>query len=335
MAIAFFLFSKSLKYRGSAGDRIMLDAIRVGSSVLRYRGGEGQWAWAIHRVAGLGVLAFLALHVADIFVAAFGPPLFNDLLFLYKGPLARVGEILLAFGLLYHALNGLRIIAADFVPSLAGLRAARSLFYGQIVIFLVLFFPASYFMMVSLPQPEFKDNATIALAVTFGILAIPAVIAIAASFSSTAAAIVIDSDGSAGNYADAFRRILVGAQRRSMDRFELNVWLFMRISGFLLIVLALLHMFILHFVISVEAITFQTIVDRWLDPSFGWFWRTFDLGLLFFAFSHGMLGFRYVVEDYLHNVIWRRLVLLGAAGFWLLLMVLGAWIIFFFRGTLA
>jgi succinate dehydrogenase / fumarate reductase cytochrome b subunit len=313
----------------------MIDAIRVGSSVLRYRGGEGQWAWAIHRVAGLGILAFLALHIADIFVAAFGPALFNDLLFLYKGPLARIGEILLAFGLLYHALNGLRIIAADFIPRLASLKTARILFYGQLVLFLLLFIPAGYFMMVSLPQPEFKNNATIAFAVTFGILALPALVAVAASFSPMAAGTAIDSDESVGNYADAYRRILIGSQRRSMDRFELNVWLFMRLSGFLLVVLALLHMFILHFQISVEAITFQTIIDRWQDPQFGWFWRTYDLGLLFFAFSHGMLGLRYVIEDYVHGAGWRRLLLLGAGAFWVVLILMGAWIIFFFKGTIA
>jgi succinate dehydrogenase / fumarate reductase cytochrome b subunit len=314
----------------------MIDALRVGSSVLRYRGGEGQWAWAIHRVAGLGVLAFLALHIADIFVAAFGPGLFNDLLFIYKGPLARVGEILLAFGLLYHGLNGLRIIAADFVPRLASLKTARILFYVQTVLFLALFIPAGYFMMVTLPpETGLHNNTPVALAVTFGILAVPAVVALAASFAPSAAATAIDSDESVGNYDDAFRRILIGTQRRAMDRFELNVWLFMRISGFLLIVLALLHMYILHFQISVEAITFQTLIDRWQDPQFGWFWRSYDLALLAFAFTHGMLGLRYVIEDYVHSIGWRRLLLLGAGAFWVVLILMGAWIIFFFRGTLA
>jgi succinate dehydrogenase cytochrome b subunit len=314
----------------------MLDAIRVGSSVLRYRGGEGQWAWAIHRAAGLGVLAFLALHIADIFVAAFGPGLFNDLLFLYKGPIARVGEILLAFGLLYHALNGLRIIAADFIPRLASLKTARRLFYLQIVVFLALFTPASYFMMTSLPADTgLKDNVPAALVVTLAILAIPAVVAIVASFSPAAAATAIDSDESVGNYADSFKRILIGTQRRGMNRSELNVWLFMRISGFLLVVLALLHMFILHFMISVEAITFQTLIDRWQDPQLGWFWRTYDLALLFFAFSHGVLGLRYVIEDYVHSLGWRRSLLLGSAALWAVLMLMGAWIILFFRGTVA
>ncbi len=313
----------------------MIDAIRVGSSVLRYRGGEGQWAWAIHRVAGLGIVAFLALHIFDIFLAAFGPGLFNDLLFLYKGPLARIGEILLAFGLLYHAINGLRIILADFSPSLASLQTARKLFWGEVVLFLLLFIPASYFMMLTLPADAGGNNPPLALVVTFGILAIPAVVALLASFTPAAAETSIDSDESVGNYADSFKRILLGSQRRRMDRFEINVWLFMRVSGLLLILLALLHMFILHFQISVEAITFNTIIDRWQDPAWGWFWRSYDFALLIFAFTHGMLGVRYVISDYVHSLGWRRLLLAGAFLLWLALILMGAGIILFFKGNLA
>ncbi len=314
----------------------MIDAIRVGASVLRYRGGEGQWAWAIHRVAGLGIVAFLALHIADIFVAAFGPGLFNDLLFLYKGPAARIGEILLAFGLIYHALNGLRIIGADFIPALASLKVARRLFYVQIVIFLGLFLPASYFMMLTLPADSGGNNPGLAIVVTLAILAIPAVVAILASFAPSAAETGIDANDRVGNYEDSFKRILIGSQRRPMDRFEINVWLFMRISGLLLIVLALLHMFILHFQIGVEQIDFNTLIARWQAPGFeGFFWRTYDLALLAFAFTHGMLGLRYVIEDYVHSLGWRRLLVYGSFVFWLVLILMGAWIIFFFKGTSA
>jgi succinate dehydrogenase / fumarate reductase cytochrome b subunit len=60
----------------------MINTLRVGYSVLRYRGGIGQWAWAVNRAAGLGILLFLALHIVDIFIVGFGPALFDDLLFL-------------------------------------------------------------------------------------------------------------------------------------------------------------------------------------------------------------------------------------------------------------
>ena len=312
----------------------MIDAIRTGSSVLRYRGGEGQWAWAIHRVAGLGIVAFLALHIFDIFLAAFGPTLFEDLLFIYKGPVSRVVEILLAFGLLYHAVNGLRIILSDFIPSLASLKTARKLFWGEIVVFLALFLPASYIMATTVPP--FEGNVAWGIGVTVGILAIPFVIAVLATFVPSSGETGLDSDLSVGNYSDSYKRILLGTQRRPMDRFEINVWLFMRLSGLALIVLALLHLFILHFVISVETITFKTLIDRWQAAGFeGFFWRTYDMFLLILGFTHGILGLRYVVQDYFHSIGWRRLLLWGAGALWLLLTVLGAYIIFFFNGGAA
>src|SRR5574340_986721 len=122
----------------------MINALRVGYSVLRYRGSVGQWAWAVNRVAGLGVLLFLGLHIFDIFLAGFGPALFNELLFLYKGAAVRILDLLLLFGLLYHGLNGIRLTAQDFNPSLA-VRNTQ-LFTVQIILFLVVYLPAATVM---------------------------------------------------------------------------------------------------------------------------------------------------------------------------------------------
>ncbi len=112
---------------------------------LVYRGHEGQWAYLVHRVAGLGVLLFLALHIFDIYLLGFGPDVFNTLLFLYKGPLARVIEVFLMFGLLFHGLNGLRIIFQDFFPRL--MRYHRRLFYAEVIVFTIIFLPAATMMM--------------------------------------------------------------------------------------------------------------------------------------------------------------------------------------------
>jgi len=112
---------------------------------LVYRGREGQGAYLLHRVAGLGVLVFLALHIFDIFVVAFGPTVYNNLLFIYKGHLPRLMETALAFALFYHALNGLRIIAQDFYPKI--MRHHKTLYYVQFVLFTLLFIPAATFMM--------------------------------------------------------------------------------------------------------------------------------------------------------------------------------------------
>lgn len=104
---------------------------------LRYRGREGMFAWLLHRATGLGVLFFLLLHIFDIFLLGFGPGVFNELLFIYRAWWARVLEVFLLFGVLFHALNGLRIIVQDFWPRLW--EHERKLVWAEAVVFLPLF----------------------------------------------------------------------------------------------------------------------------------------------------------------------------------------------------
>jgi len=272
----------------------------------------------VNRVAGLGILLFLSLHIVDIFIAAFGPALFDELLFLYKGPAVRLLDVFLVFGLLYHGINGLRLTLMDFKPSTA--RNHLQLFYIQIAVFLLLFIPGSLAML-----NEFYGLVGGAL-ITAAVLALPLVVAAASNympFANTNVAV------SGGNYASALVR-LSGARGRPHSGFEFNMWLFMRISGLLLIFLALFHMFVLHFLISVEKITFATIVSRWTDPVQGAFWRMYDLLLLVFAFTHGVNGLRNVLDDYFHSPGWRAFLKIGLLLFWFLLIAMGIYIIFTF-----
>ena len=84
---------------------------------LQYRGGDGMLAWAFHRISGVALFLFILLHVLDIWLAGANPDLYNEVLQLYASPGGRLGETLLGAALLYHALNGLRIIVMDFWPS--------------------------------------------------------------------------------------------------------------------------------------------------------------------------------------------------------------------------
>lgn len=111
-----------------------------------YRGREGQIAWMLHRVTGVGVFLFLALHIIDIFLMAFGPDTFEALLFIYHQWIFRLLIIFgLYFGLLYHALNGLRVTLIDFWPRLAPLHAR--LWWIQMGIFAVIYVPSAYVML--------------------------------------------------------------------------------------------------------------------------------------------------------------------------------------------
>lgn len=114
---------------------------------LRYRGGGGMWSWLLHRVSGVGIVAFLLLHIVDIFLMGFGPKTFNALLFLYHSWFMRPLLVGLVFGVLFHALNGLRIIIVDFWP--AATRYNRQLLWAQTVVFLAVFLPAAYATLVS------------------------------------------------------------------------------------------------------------------------------------------------------------------------------------------
>jgi succinate dehydrogenase hydrophobic anchor subunit len=62
----------------------------------------------------------------------------------------------------------------------------------------------------------------------------------------------------------------------------------------------------------------------------GWFWRTWALALLFFALTHGILGARYSIEDYIHNRALKFILLAGAALTWVALTIMGAAVIFTF-----
>ena len=117
--------------------------------LFRYRGSEGMLAWAFHRISGVAIWAFVLLHVLDIWLANVNPKLYNDLLTLYGSPIGRVGESLLGAALLYHALNGLRIIIMDFWPSMT--RYHKQLWYANWVVFVVVGVP----ILIQIMAPAF------------------------------------------------------------------------------------------------------------------------------------------------------------------------------------
>lgn len=118
-------------------------------SWLTYRGGSGYVLWALHRVTGVGLVLFLALHIVDVFLLAFGPEAFEHLLVLYTSPPGRLMEIFLLFGVLFHAVNGLRIIVQDFFTKSWERHLHDRLIVVQLIVFLLIFLPAAWIMFGS------------------------------------------------------------------------------------------------------------------------------------------------------------------------------------------
>src|SRR5580765_7193900 len=86
-----------------------------------------------------------------------------------------------------------------------------------------------------------------------------------------------------------------GGRERPVGGFELWGWLFMRISGIVLLVLAVGHTLIMHVQGNgVGRVNFGFVATRWASP----FWRTWDWMLLVLALVHGINGLRVIVLDY-------------------------------------
>jgi succinate dehydrogenase / fumarate reductase cytochrome b subunit len=107
-----------------------------------YRGREGQWSWVAHRVTGVGIILFLFAHVVDTAVVGWGPEAYNKVVAVYHNPFIRFLELVLVGMVIYHALNGIRIMLFDFVPKLADRQ--RELFYAMATVFVLSMIPITY-----------------------------------------------------------------------------------------------------------------------------------------------------------------------------------------------
>ena len=114
-----------------------------------YRGREGQIAWMLHRITGLGVFFFLALHIFDIFLMAFGPDVFDGLLFIYHKFFFKLTIVFGLYpGVLYHALNGMRVVIIDFWPNMGEKQAI--MWRVQMVVFVLAYIPSAILMLTAM-----------------------------------------------------------------------------------------------------------------------------------------------------------------------------------------
>jgi len=112
----------------------------------------------------------------------------------------------------------------------------------------------------------------------------------------------------------------VGRERPSSNNFELYSWYFFRISGLLLIFLAVVHVVIMHVINQVSDINFQFVANRWASP----FWRFFDWLLLTLALLHGLNGARIAIDDYIQARGWRIVALSALWSAAIIFLILGS-----------
>jgi succinate dehydrogenase / fumarate reductase, cytochrome b subunit len=110
-----------------------------------YKGQSGMWSWLFHRVSGLAILLFLLIHIVDISMLSFGPTVYNNSILLFDQWEVRLLSLSLIAAILYHAFNGIRIILIDFWRK--AVKYQKVLFTIAMVLTIVLFIPAAYFVM--------------------------------------------------------------------------------------------------------------------------------------------------------------------------------------------
>lgn len=104
-----------------------------------YRGREGMWSWVAHRITGVMLFFFLFVHVIDTAMVRVSPEAYNQAVETYKNPIVGLMEVGLVGAVLFHALNGIRVILVDFWAN--GPRFQKQMTFGVIGLWAVLMVP--------------------------------------------------------------------------------------------------------------------------------------------------------------------------------------------------
>lgn len=239
-----------------------------------YRGSEGQWAFYLHRISGIGILVFLVLHVLNIASAMWGPEVSNAFMKFYHQPVFQLGLLVLIAGVLYHGFNGLRIILMDFTSW--GVRYQKQLWYAAWVLFVVFYLP----FLVKIGG---------------GILG---------------GAMAIKSK----RYQEA--------RLEASTNLELYWWVFMRVSGVVLVFLLIGHMWMNAVLVDLNSIDYDYVAKRLSQTT----WKVYDWLILALALLHGGNGLRYVLDDWVRDPMKR---------FWTKVVVYSLLAFLFFLGSLS
>ena len=106
-----------------------------------YLGDPGMWSWVAHRITGVTVFFFLFVHVLDTALVRVNPATYDAVVETYKNPLVGLMELGLVFSVLFHGLNGVRVILVDFWAE--GPRHQKMMLWIVIALTLILFAGAS------------------------------------------------------------------------------------------------------------------------------------------------------------------------------------------------
>jgi succinate dehydrogenase / fumarate reductase cytochrome b subunit len=106
-------------------------------------------AWLLHRLSGLALSGYLLLHLYDLRAAQYGTRAFDEVLADFQTPFWKVMDLLLLLAVLFHGLNGIRLLLFD---AGMGIRHQRQLFWLAFGLTVAIFLFSSVMVFTHLPN---------------------------------------------------------------------------------------------------------------------------------------------------------------------------------------
>jgi succinate dehydrogenase / fumarate reductase cytochrome b subunit len=94
----------------------------------------GMWAWLLFRISGLVLAFYLGAHIIVISMGQFDK--FDGLMEFFDKPVLVLLDLALVVAVLYHSLNGVRIILMDFG---IGIRRHKVMFWSAMAVVVICF----------------------------------------------------------------------------------------------------------------------------------------------------------------------------------------------------
>lgn len=284
-----------------------------------YQGREGHWAYIFHRVSGLAILLFLAIHIVDTSWVAYAPDLYLHAIELYASLPFLLAEYFLFAAIVYHAVNGLNIIIKDTFPAWWNKHLQRNSFWKVIALSVLLWLPAAFFITRNIIlyhlTPGYQGQGPIVAQPGLGLvyLIVPAAVIVVLAVLA---------------YGGTFNQNVLSRAPRYVSapgkNFETWSWLFMRWSGGLLILVVFMHVLANALLTGAHYINLEYVAARWAQP-LEW---TSTFILLMLSFAHGVSGLRTVVNDYVKSPQANRIASVVLFLLWLVVTSLGAYAMF-------
>jgi succinate dehydrogenase / fumarate reductase cytochrome b subunit len=105
-------------------------------------------AWLLHRVSGLALSAYLLLHIYDLRGAQQGAQAFDQALAVFQTPFWKVMDLLLLAAVLFHTINGIRLLLFD---AGIGINNQRQLFWLAFGLTIAIFLFSAVMVFTHLP----------------------------------------------------------------------------------------------------------------------------------------------------------------------------------------